>query len=147
MCIYIYMNIYIYMYISICVTQSHTHIFASYKCAMTDWHAWRIHMWDTHIHESCHANQSCMMQRRECVLCACTLGMNYGVISNEWWVMSHESWEMSHESWVCPTLCIMPKYLRASPADLPFGSWYLIGTKHCRLVMWSGGSQWLNHAA
>ena len=29
----------------------------------------------------------------------------------------------------CPTLYNTLKYSRASPADVPFGSWYLIGTK------------------
>jgi len=37
-----------------------------------------------------------------------------------------------------PTLCIMQKYLRASPTDLPFGSWYLTGTNDFRLPILVG---------
>jgi len=37
-----------------------------------------------------------------------------------------------------PTLSIMPKYLRASPAHVPFGSWYLTGTKHIQLTIMVG---------
>jgi len=31
-------------------------------------------------------------------------------------------------------------YFKASPTDLPFGSWYLTGTNHFRLTIWSGGN-------
>jgi len=34
-----------------------------------------------------------------------------------------------------PTLWIMYKYLRASPSDLPFGSWYITGTNRFHLII------------
>jgi len=37
------------------------------------------------------------------------------------------------------------KILKGLPADLPFGSWYLTGTKHFRLIIRSGGNPQLNN--
>jgi len=36
---------------------------------------------------------------------------------------------------VRPTLCIMLRYVRARPADLPFGGWYPSDTKQFRLII------------
>jgi len=37
-----------------------------------------------------------------------------------------------------PTLSIMPKYLRASPTEASFGSWYSTGTKEFRPTNYFG---------
>jgi len=61
--------------------------------------------------------------------------------------LERESGEEEQRIWDRPTLWIMLKYSVASPADLPFGSWYQVAQTWIISVFpfWSGGNERLNH--